>query len=161
MTLLVVVGNHKERRLLEQHDFVSAARAAELAQVGLQRLHVGQQDVHDVGPSLIGKAAARARTWLRTHIKAGHGAYLVERLVPDGGFEARHVERAGGVENLLTALLEDLLALGLGEQVHLVNQAEDLGTLGELFQSLKAALVVRKVFLCALRSYPSVPGTPC
>lgn len=99
------VGDDEEGGLLKQHHLVGAADLAEALQLVLQRLDVGDELVDDAGPG------------------------LVERLVPDGGLEERHLEgeSAGRVAlNQRAPLLEDRLAVLLRHQVHLVDQHEEL-----------------------------------
>ena len=117
------IGNDEEGCALEEDELIGLADLAQLLQVRLQVAAVGDERVHHLRPR------------------------AVEGLVPDARLEAGDLEtkRLGQAHQLALALREDLVALLLRDQVHLVHQAEDLGRLRVLPHRLQARVVVLHV----------------
>lgn len=122
-TTAAAVRYHQEGRLLEQHDLLGLADAAELVQSFLYQLDVRDQTVHDRAPR------------------------AVECLVPDRGPETTRFLRQGEFAHLVLFGLEHCVALLFGHEIHLVNETEDLGVLGVLTNGLYALLVVLDVLV--------------
>ena len=121
--------NHQEGTALEQHHLISLNGLTEQLQTQLQLFDVRQENADDLRPS------------------------LVESFVPDAGLEAlSFVLKVGGClfEDLLTLVLEHCVSLILQDQVHLVNETEDLSLCGKFSQCINARLVVSQITSCVL-----------
>ncbi len=98
--------DHQEGTLLKQDDFICSNRATEPLQRRLKLVDVGQEDADDLGPG------------------------LVKCFVPDRGTEALRLVfevLGGGLHDATHLLVEHLVTQVLPDQVHLVDQHENLG----------------------------------
>ena len=124
--------DHQKCAPLKKHHLISLDGLTEQLKTLLQLFNVGQEDTDDLRPC------------------------LVESLIPDAGLEAlSFVFKVRGClfEDLLALVLEHLVSFMLQDQVHLVNETEDL-CLGRKFSKcIDARLVVCQVTSRVLRCH--------
>ena len=116
--------DHQEGTSLEEHHLIGLNGLTEQLQTLLKLFNVGQENTNNLGPC------------------------LVESLVPNAGLEAlSFVLKVSGClfEDLLALVLEHLVSFMLQDQVHLVNETEDLCLGGKFSQRIDARLVVSQI----------------
>ena len=97
------MSNLQEGRRLKEDDLVGLTGGTELAEVPLDGGDVGDKRVYNFRPG------------------------FVQCGIPDGGREGLGVERGGHLAEFVVFLTEDLVTLVVRDQVHLVDEIENLG----------------------------------
>lgn len=121
MALSVIRGDNQEGRSFKKDNLISIDGGAELFQVLFESLYIRKEEIDYLGPG------------------------FVKSLIPYAGLEAVNFKALGLFGDFHSLLLEAFLSLGLSQKVHFVNQAENLGFLGELAQSIQTTLVILEV----------------
>ena len=112
------LGDDEERGALVQQDLLRLDGGAEAPELLLDDSEVGDQVVDDGGPGFVERL-----------VPDGSGKWLdleaLRGMASDGGHVLEGFGRLGLSKT--HALVEDLLALGAHDEIHLVDENEDLG----------------------------------